>query len=397
MTHSAEIVRPSQDEFQADLRSVFRAAIKLALEEMLEEEVRELVGGGRWARLGKARKDYRNGSYFRGLLTSMGYLEVEVPRTRQSGSAAGVLGRYQRRTGEVDDLITEAYVQGVSTRKLGKVTRALMGDEVGRSTVSRVTRSLEESIEALRSARIEGEFAYLFLDATFLDARWARRVENVSALVAYGIGTDGKRQLLGISIGAQESEESWSELLRQLIDRGLSGVRLVVADEHAGLAAAVRKHLPDAERQRCIVHLQRNVLTKTPHRLRKRLAREVSAVFKASSLRDAKERLSVLERRWAKQVPEANECLRGGFAAATRFFAFPKAHWQRIRSTNGLERLHGEIQRRIRAVGAFPDRESALRLVTAVALHATSSWSSRRYLDMTLLAEKEAAVLRQAA
>ncbi len=283
---------------------------------------------------------------------------------------------------------------------MAEVTKALTGAHVGRSTVSRVTKTLEEQVEALRSAAIEGTFPYLYLDATFLDARWARRVENVAALVAYGVGLDGHRQLLGIAIGAQESEESWSELLANLVARGLRGVRLVIADEHAGLSAAVRTDLPDAERQRCIVHLQRNVLTKAPQRLRKRLAREVADVFRASSLKDARKRLNALERRWTKQVPEAVECLKTGFAAATRFYAFPKEHWRRIRSTNGRERLHGEIKRRIRAVGAFPDRASALRLVTAVALHATSTWGSRRYLNMALLdgvATSEQEDLRQAA
>jgi transposase-like protein len=226
---------------------------------------------------------------------------------------------------------------------------------------------------------------YLFLDATFLDARWARTVEDVSALVAYGIGLDGKRQLLAVTIGAEESEASWSELLARLNERGLSGVRLVVADAHAGLAKAVRKHIPEAPLQRCTVHLQRNVLAKAPQRLRSRLAKTVTQVFDAPSKAEAKKRADALAAGLGKQVPEAIACLEAGFEAATQFYAFPREHWHRIRSTNGLERLHGEIKRRTRAVGAFPDRASALRLVTAVALQVTAIWSDRRYLDMGLL------------
>jgi putative transposase len=222
----------------------------------------------------------------------------------------------------------------------------------------------------------------LYLDATFLDARWARTVENVSALVAYAVGKDGHRKLLGISIGAQESEASWSELLAQLVERGLSGVQLVIADAHAGLAAAARKHLPEARQQRCTVHLERNVLAKTPQRLRGRMAREVSRIFDSPSLADAKARLEQLKLGLGKQLPEAMDCLESGFAAATQFYAFPKSHWRRIRSTNGLERLHGEIKRRIRGVGAFPDRASALRLIIAVTVQTTTIWSDRRYLDM---------------
>jgi hypothetical protein len=147
---------------------------------------------------------------------------------------------------------------------------------VSRSTVSRVTKSLEERVEAAQRAH-RREVPYLYLDATFLDARWARTVENVSALVAYGVGQDGHRKLLGISIGSEESEASWSELLAQLIERGLSGVQLVIADAHGGLAAAARKHLPEARQQRCTVHLERNVLSKTPQ-LRGRMTREVSRI-----------------------------------------------------------------------------------------------------------------------
>jgi len=285
-------------------------------------------------------------------------------------------------------MITEAYVSGVSQRKMGNVTEALLGDRVSRSTVSRVAKRLDGAVDELRRAPIEGAHPYLYLDATYLDARWARKVENVSALIAYAVGPDGHRRVLGITLGAEESEASWSELLQQLIDRGLSGVELVIADEHAGLAAAVRKLLPEVPRQRCTVHLQRNVLTKVPRRLRVRVAREVAAIFKAPSLAAAKERFAQTTGRWEKELPEAMEVLCAGFPAATQFYAFPQPHWKRLRTTNGLERLHGEIKRRTRAAGAFPDRASALRLVTAVALKVTEVWGARRYVDLSLLTKE---------
>jgi len=387
MDEVADVELETQENVQTDLRSVFQGAVKLALETVLQEVVRDLVGAHRWQRLA-SRKDLRNGTYLRSLLTTMGLIEVAVPRTRGSGSAVDVIGRYRRRSAEIDDGIVEAYVRGASTRDIGEITQALVGEQVGRSTVSRVTKSLNEKVEALRTAPITGPIPYLFLDATFLDARWARTVENVSALVAYGVGLDGHRQLLAVTIGTEESEASWSELLAQLIERGLSGVQFVVADAHAGLAAAVRKHLPEAPLQRCIVHLLRNILTKAPQRLRSRLAREVLKVFDASSKAQARERVEALRAALGKQVPEAMKCLDDGFAAATQFYAFPREHWHRIRSTNGIERLHGEIKRRTRAVGAFPDRASALRLITAVALQVTAIWTDRRYLDMSLLRTK---------
>ena len=319
-------------------------------------------------------------------------LELALGRLlEEGGSPADVMGRYQRRSEEVDAMMVEAYVSGVSQRKMGDVTEALMGERVGRSTVSRVAKRLDEGVQTLRSAPIEGAHPYLYLDATFLDARWARKVENVSALVAYAVGPDGHRRLLGITLGPEESENSWSELLEQLLERGLSGVQLVIADEHAGLAAAVRRFLPEVRRQRCTVHLQRNVLAKVPHRLRKRVAREVAAVFRAPGLAESKKRLAEITARWHKELPEAVNVLERGFTAATQFYAFPEPHWARLRTTNSLERLHTEIKRRIRSAGAFPDRASALRLITAVALRTTAVWSERRYLDLTLLEPKEVA------
>jgi transposase-like protein len=385
----AQLELPTQENFRTDLRSLFQGAVRVALEVVLEEEIREMVGAKKWQRQAQ-RVDSRNGTYLRRLVTSMGAIDVTVPRAREGGSAgSAVIGRYKRRSAEVDAAMVSAYVNGASTRDVGEITQALMGEHVGRSTVSRVTKSLSQKVEELRKAPIQGPIPYLLLDATFLDARWARKVENVSALIAYGIGMDGHRQLLAVTIGTEESEASWNELLEQLLERGLSGVRLVVGDAHAGLAKAVRHHLPEVPQQRCTVHLLRNVLTKAPQRLRGRLAREVSNVFEAPSKAEARTRVTALKAGLGKQVPEAMACLEDGFAAATQFYAFPRGHWLRIRSTNGIERLNGEIKRRIRAVGAFPDRESALRLITAVALQVTAVWAERRYLDMSLLNSKE--------
>jgi transposase-like protein len=392
----AELEVPTQENFRTDLRTLFQGAVRVALEVVLEDEIREMVGAKKWERQAQ-RVDSRNGTYLRRLITTMGAVDLEVPRAREGGSAGGaVIGRYKRRAAEIDDAMVSAYVHGASTRDIGRITEALMGEHVSKSTVSRAAKTLGTKVEELRNAPIAGPIPYLFLDATFLDARWARTVENVSALVAYGIGLDGHRQLLAVTIGAEESEDSWSELLAQLIKRGLSGVQLVIADAHAGIAKAVRLHLPEAPQQRCVVHLQRNVVGRAPQKLRARLAREVWHVFVAPNKVEARKRMAQLAAGLGRQLPESMACLDAGFEAATKFYAFPKEHWHRIRSTNGLERLHGEIKRRTRAVGAFPDRASALRLVTAVALQVTAIWTDRRYLDMSLLKSKEVVVAKAA-
>lgn len=382
---------PTQEDLKCDLTERVRRAVQATLQLVIDEELERLVGAGPYERSDQ-RVDVRNGQYTRHVVTAAGEVAVRVGRTRGGGAATAPIGRYARRQPEVDAAVTEAYVRGVSTRDMAGVTEALLGKRVGKSTVSRVTKRLEDQVEALRHEPITQPITYLYLDATFVDARWARTVENVSALVAYGVGPDGKRDLLGVHIGAQESEASWTELLAELVARGLSGVKLIIRDEHAGLIAAARKVLPEAKQQRCTVHLMRNVCSHLPQRHQKRLARELVAVLHAESLDAAKRNLKGFRAQFVKQFPEAVECLERGFDDATTYFAFPEGHRLRIRSTNGLERLHGEIKRRTRAIGAFPDRASALRLITAVALQVTSIWNDRIYLDMTLFPDYHAAV-----
>jgi putative transposase len=375
---------PTQEHFQLDLAARCRLAVQRTIQVVVDEELERLVGAGPYQRSDQ-RVDVRNGSYDRRVVTTTGEVEVRIGRTRAGGAATQPLGQYRRRQREIDDAITETYVRGASTRDIAPITKALLGTRVSRSTVSRVTRRLEDEVEALRKEPITEPVAYLYLDATFIDARWARSVENVSALVAYGVGPDGHRRLLAVHIGTEESEASWADLLRELVERGLSGVRLVIADAHAGLRLAVRKALPEAREQRCTVHLMRNVLAHVPARHRKRIGRELVAVLHAASLVDAKKVLRSFRHRFAGQFPEAVTCLEGGFDAGTQYFDFPEDHWLRIRSNNGLERLNREIKRRTRAVGAFPDRASALRLITTVAQQSVSAWCNRVYLDMTLL------------
>ena len=185
MEKVVEVERATQEELRQDLKSLFQGAIRVTLEMVLEEELKAMVGARRFERVG-SRKDHRNGTYLRRLLTSLGQIDV--------------MGRYRRRSEEVDEMMVEAYVSGVSQRKMGDVTEALLGERVGRSTVSRVAKRLDGAVEALRSAPIEGPHPYLYLDATFLDARWARKVENVSALVAYAVDPDGHRRLLAITL-----------------------------------------------------------------------------------------------------------------------------------------------------------------------------------------------------
>ena len=295
-----DLVLPTQEDFLVDLDARIRGAVQATIQLVLDEELERLVGAGPYERSDQ-RVDVRNGRYQRRVVTTAGEVAVRVGRTRGGGAATAPLGRYARRRPEIDAAVTQAYVGGLSTRDMSPVTKALLGKGIGRSTVSRVTRRLEDQVDELRREPITGPIPYLYLDATFIDARWARTVENVSALVAYGVGLDGHRQLLAVQIGAQESEASWAELLGELVARGLSGVELIIRDEHAGLIAAARKALPEARQQRCTVHLMRNVSSHVPQRHQKRLARELVKVLHAESLDAAKRNLKQFRLQFAKQ------------------------------------------------------------------------------------------------
>jgi putative transposase len=370
----------TQENIQTDLRGVFRTAIQHTLTVMLEQEIQQLVGAPSGTRT-SGRRDFRNGSYPRQIMTSEGVIDLEVPRSRENGAATETLGRYKRRVDNIDDAIISAYVSGVSTRKMANVTEALLGTAVDKSTVSRITKQLETEIEALRSAPIVDDIVYLYLDATFLKTRWAREVEQTAALVAYGVGRDGYRRLLAVSVDIAESEASWGDLLSELTARGLRGLELVISDEHKGLIAAVRKQFPEVKRQRCTVHFMRNIMAKSPSRLHARLGRELSRIFDAPSFVEAKRRAAALKLGLGKHLPEAMEVLDRGWAAATQFYSLPEVHWKKIRTTNGVERLNVEIKRRTRSVGAFPDRASCLRLVTAIVVQQSQQWSYRPYLN----------------
>jgi len=377
---------------KADLGALFRGAIRTVLEYLLNEEVAQLIGAERYQRIA-SRTDYRNGSYLRRLATALGWIEVTAPRPRSGPAPQSVLERYQRREESLNALVREAYVGGCSTRDLEALTETLLGEGISRSTISRVTEGLADEVETYFRRPLPKAYPYLFLDATFLDARWAGAVEDVSALVAYGVDEDGHRELLGLALGCEESEQSWAELLEQLNERGLHGVRLVVRDEHAGLRRAVRRFLPRAEQQRCWVHFLRNIVAKVPLRLRNQVLAELKKIWKADSADEARQRAEAWLVRWEGELPEAVKILRAGLEASLTFYRYPRGHWKRIRSTNALERLHLEIKRRINALGAFPDRKSALKLIGACALRVARKWGERRYLDTRLMRDerKEAA------
>ena len=275
-------------------------------------------------------------------------------------------------------------MEGVSTRKVKEVTEALCGTSFSKSLLSSLAGRLDAELEAWRTRGLEaGAYPYLFVDARYEKVRSGHRVVSQGVLVVSGVRDDGFREILAVEVADTESEATYQELFRSLKRRGLSGVELVVSDEHEGLKAAIARHFQGAAHQRCQVHYRRNLLGMVAAKGRKDLAEDLRGVFAAPNREMALGLASELADRWRARHPGVAEHLEERIEECLRCLAFPESHRRRIRTTNGLERFNQEIKRRTRVVRIFPNRGSCLRLVSALAVEQSEEWlTGRRYLDM---------------
>jgi len=359
-----------------------RFAVKAVLEQILDEEMSEHVGAGRRERV-PTRTGERNGSYGRDLITPVGKIEqLKVPRDRDGTFTTRVFEEYHRSTGEVEDAILEMWLQGISQRKIAEVTQKLGAVRIGKDAVSRIAQRLEEELAGFRSRRLEMAYPYLYLDATYLKVNWGSHVGDLAVLVAVGVSQEGSREVLAVETYASERAEAYRSLLKGLTQRGLSGVSLVISDDHESIQAAVRTELPGVLWQRCTVHFMRNVLCKVSQQDRAEVAADLKSIFAVNRLADARTIAAAFCARWSRSFPGAVSTLQAGLDATLSFLEFPSSHHRLIRSTNGLERLFEEVKRRTRVVRIFPNETSAANLSTAVALRASEDWALRRYLDM---------------
>lgn len=374
-----------EETVQQDLETRVREGIKALLEQILEEEMTEHLGAPRYRR-SPSRRGQRNGDYERDLVTGAGTLrQLRVPRDREGTFQTELFERYRRLTGSVEEAVLEMYLQGVSTRKVAAVTEALSGKRVGKDAVSRITARLEEQVQAWRERKLEEEYPYLYLDATYLKANWGGRVVSVALLVAVGINAQGYRELLAVEAAPEEQAVAWQGLLRGLVDRGLRGVKLVITDDHEGIKAAVATELPGVAWQRCVVHFERNVLAHVPEQAKAEVVSDLRAVFAVRRRETAEALAQQFGAHWRAEFPGAVKVFEQGITEALRYLDFPSAHHRRIRTTNGLERLFQEIKRRTRVVGVFPNEQSLVVLTTAVGLRVSEEWALRRYLEMEVL------------
>ena len=366
------------------VRDLFRDLLERSLQELIETELTGAIGAERHERT-DTRTNRRNGGRPRTLSTPAGDVELQIPKVRVGSFFPSLLEPRRRVDRALWAVIATAYVTGTSTRKVDDLVRALGVDSgISKSTVSRICSEIDVEVEAFRSRRLDHTcFPYLWLDATYLKARKDHRIVSRAVVVATAVAADGNREVLDVAVGDSEDEVFWTEFLRRLRQRGLSGVRLVVSDAHSGLKRAISRTLTGAAWQRCRVHLMRNLLARVPRAHAEMVAATVRTIFAQPDQASTRRQLRAVADTLRHSHPPVAELLEEAETDVCAYSSFPRAHWTKIWSTNPLERLHREIKRRCDVVGIFPDDASVIRLVGAVLAEQHDEWAvgDRRYLS----------------
>jgi transposase-like protein len=358
------------------------------LQRFLERELAAFLGAERYART-EARRGYRNGYKPRTLKTRVGRIELLVPQDRDGQFRTELFGRYQRNEKALVLALQESYIQGVSTRRVKKITEQLCGTGFSKSLVSQLCQELDVDIEAWRNRGLTKRYPYLIIDARYEYIRDNGKVASKAVLIVKGISDSGHREILAVDVANTESEATWAELFRKLKERGVQGVLLVTSDEHKGLVAALRRHFQGAAWQRCQTHFQRNVRDLVPRSQQGAVADGLREVFNAPNLDKARSRLDELIESCRESYPKLADKLDEDIEQTLTCFQFPNAHRKKLRTTNGLERFNEEIARRSKVVRVFPNDKACIRLTAALAMEQSEEWlTGRRYLDMSLLEEQ---------
>ena len=358
-----------------------RELLAFAAERLMTVEVEALTGAAHGERTPE-RVNHRNGYRGRAWETRDGRIDLRIPKLRQGSYFPSILE--PRRTVEkaLIAVIQEAYIQGISTRSVDDLVKAMGMGGISKSEVSRLVREIDERVNAFLNRPIEGEWRYVWIDATYVRVRQGGRIINVAVIIATGANTEGRREVLGLAVGPSEAEPFWKAFLRSLADRGLRGVELIVADDHKGLRAAAKKVL-HASLQRCRVHFMRNCLGSVPAGQRSMVAAMLRTIFAQDTPQAAHEQWRKVADGLRKRFPKLAILMDAAEHDVLAHRAFPKAHWPQIASTNPLERLNAEIKRRTNVVGIFPNEAAIVRLVGAILLEQNDEWSvQRRYMPL---------------
>jgi putative transposase len=387
------------DELFAKSPDGLREIVRAVMQEMLEAEMTDTLAAEKGERT-VARLGYRSGYYSRTLITRVGKLELRVPQDREGRflTELFVFERYQRSEQALVSTLAEMYVQGVSTRKVKAITEELCGHAFSASAISAINKRLDESLEAFARRPLAEPFPYLILDARYEKVREGGVVMSQAVLIAIGVDWDGRRQILAVDMANRESHSSWKDFLVVLRKRGLHGVEFVVADDHAGLRAAVREALTEAAFQRCYVHFLRNALDHLPRKADDDCLQELRWLYDRRSIEEARQDLAAWIAKWTARYPKLVGWVEETIEETLTFYRLPRQHHKHLKSTNMLERLNEEIKRRTHVVRIFPNAEACLRLVRALAVETHENWlDAHRYLNMNDLREHKKTHLRQAA
>jgi putative transposase len=348
-----------------------RAAAREAVKRVLKEQMRSVIDQHLSDLESRGGEDRRNGSYERHLLTELGDIVLEVPRTR-SFSAKGVIGAYLRRSSEVDRAVLACFVLGHSTRKVGEALAPLLGERVSATTVSRIAKTLDTAVAAYHARRLQDRYRALLLDGVVVSRRTGAGAIRRPVLVALGLLPDGRKEVIDYRLARSESEREWRLFLEDLVRRGLEGKRLdvVAIDGGKGLAAALTEVYSHVPVQRCWAHKSRNVTEKVRVADRNAVKRSVQAIYLAKNIVKARSAARRFAKRWQSLYPRAVECLRKDLPELLTFFSLKSPTWRKaVRTTNAIERRFRELRRRTRPMGAFSDRTSIDRILFAVFTH----------------------------
>ncbi|MBB2713070.1 IS256 family transposase [Rhizobium sophoriradicis] len=367
--------------------------IRAVMQEVLEAEMDEALGAAKGERTPE-RLGYRSGHYGRTLMTRVGKLELRVPQDRSGHFSTELFERYQR---SERALVATLYVQGVSTRKVKAITEELCGHSFSASSISAINKRLDESLKAFACRPLQEPFPYLILDARYEKVREAGVVRSQAVLIAVGIDWDGRRQILSVEMAGRESRSAWKDFLLGLKARGLKGIEFVVSDDHAGLVAAIGEVIPEAAWQRCYVHFLRNALDHLPRKHGDDCLQELRWIYDRRDIDEAKADLAAWLGKWSGKYPRLTGWVEEAIEQTFTFFRLPRTHHKHLKSTNMLERLNEEIRRRTYVVRIFPNTDSCLRLVRALAVETQNWMEANRYINMDDLREHKKLALRNAA